>query len=335
MGLYTNIQDSENFWKVAADDKDFWDAYVSTRPNYTRSFYELLYRHHAAHSSSYGTVHDVGCGAGQVAAEFAQHFSCVVASDNDADHLEVAKRRLGPAFDSTRVTYTHSKGEDLASQHPPSSADMIAVAEAVVLMDVDAGLSSFARVLKPGGTLAIWFYGRPTFSDPVYFANGQAIIDKIMAFNWTKVIRGSGPKRQWGFKRCADGMESWLDFVRFSKDDWMDVKRIKWNTHGTLPFFGREACGWDIEPVSNVRQGEKVIVKEDPDFWRNHWDIAAVKRYFSVLFPGFREAIGDGDAEIDKLFGELARVMGGAGVVRQFTWPCVLLLATRRRTAAL
>ena len=151
-----------------------------------------------------------------------------------------------------------------------------------------------------------------------------------MIHNWTKVIRGSGLLRSWGYKRCADGMESWLDFVDFPTETWKDVQRIKWNTHSTLPFFGNDACGWDIEPVSNVKEGEKVVVKEDPDFWMDRWDVAALKAYFSVLFPGFREAVGDGDEGIDRLFKELGEVMGSERVVRQFTWPCVLLLATRR-----
>ena len=322
--------DSENFWKVEADYTDFWDTYVSTRPNYSPSFYELMYKYHAAHSSSYNLAHDVGSGAGQVAAELALHFSHVVASDNDEDHLTVTKRRLSPNFDASRISYTHSRAEDLATKHPAGTVDMIAAAEAMVLMDPTQGLHSFAKLIKSGGTLATWFYGRPTFTERELFAKGQPILDKIMVLNWTKVIRGSGPKRLSGFKRCADGMESWLDHVAFPTDTWTDVQRIKWNTHGTLPFFGKEACGFDIEPVSNIAEGENVTVKEDPEFWVNKWDVAALKSYFAVLFPGFKEAIGEGDPEIDRLFAELTAVMGGDGVVRQFTWPCVLLLATRR-----
>ncbi|KAI4126441.1 MAG: hypothetical protein LQ338_003750 [Usnochroma carphineum] len=322
--------DSEDFWKVEADDHEFWDTYVSTRPNYSPSFYNIIHNYHSAHSSSHELAHDVGCGAGKVTAELALHYSHVVASDSDSNHLTVAKRRLAQDFDPSRVSYTHAKAEELAAHHPQGSADLIATAEAVVLMDRDAGLRSFSQVLKPGGTLAVWFYGRPTFSDAELFPKGQPILDKIMVLNWTKVIRGSKPRRAWGFKRCADAMESWLDFLPFDADTWTDVERYKWNTHGTLAFFGEEACGHEIQPVSNVAEGEKVEVKADPDFWKNNWDIAALKEYFRVLFPGFREAIGEGDEEIDNLFLELAHVMGGEGVTRQFTWPCALVLATRR-----
>ncbi|KAL8803027.1 MAG: hypothetical protein Q9200_006377, partial [Gallowayella weberi] len=282
--LYSSQADSEDFWKVEADDHEFWDAYVSTRPNYSQPFYKIIHDYHSVHSSSHDLAHDVGCGAGQVAEELTAHYSHIVASDTDADHLTVAQRRLSPTFDPSRVSYTHSKAEDLATHHPPASADMIAAAEAVVLMDRDSGLASFARLLKPGGTLAAWFYGRPTFSDPDLFTAAQPILDQIMVLNWKKVIRGNGavgPRRAWGFKRCADAMESWLDFLPFDNGVWTDVRRYKWNTHGTLPFFGKEACGYDIHPVSNVvADEEKVLESTDPEFWVNEWDVGGLREYF-------------------------------------------------------
>ena len=324
------LKDSEDFWKVAASDYEFWDAYVSTRPNYSEPFYKIIHDYHASHSLFQDIAHDVGTGAGKIVEDLVRHYSHVIASDIDADHLAVAENRLSKQYDKSRVSYSHSKAEDLAYHHPAASADIITTGECVVLMDCDSGLHSFATLLKPGGTLAAWFYGRPTFSDPTLLASGQPLLDKIMVLNWKKVISGSMPRRAWGFKRCADAMKSWLDFLSFDPRIWTDVRRYKWNTHGTLPFFGEEACGYPIEPTTNVKKGEKVVVKEDGDFWQNEWDIETLKAYFKVLFPGFREAVGKGDAEIDGLFEELRGVMGEQGVKRTFTWPCALVLATRR-----
>ena len=109
--------DSENFWKVAANDSAFWNAYVSTRPNYSASFYQEIYDHHAAHSSSWQVAHDVGCGAGQVTTELATRFRHVVASDINETHLAVSKQRL-QSLPTDRISYTHTKGEDLAAHHP-------------------------------------------------------------------------------------------------------------------------------------------------------------------------------------------------------------------------
>ncbi|KAI4265521.1 MAG: hypothetical protein L6R38_009361 [Xanthoria sp. 2 TBL-2021] len=151
-------------------DHEFWDAYVSTRPIYSEPFYNIIHDYHASHSSSQDTAHDVGTGAGKVTEDLVRHYSHVVASDTDADHLAVAKSRLSKQHDESRVSYTHSKAKDLASHHPAASADMIATGECIVLMDRDSSLQIFATLLKPGGTLAAWFYGRPTFSDPTLLA---------------------------------------------------------------------------------------------------------------------------------------------------------------------
>ncbi|KAL8665433.1 MAG: hypothetical protein Q9168_007705 [Polycauliona sp. 1 TL-2023] len=274
---YGKLPDSEDFWKVAASDHEFWDAYVATRPNYSEPFYNIIHDYHASHSTSHDIAHDVGTGAGKVVEELTRHYAHVIASDTDPDHLAVAKARLSahPQLHDARISYTHAKAEDLASHHPPASADMVAAAECIVLMDRDPGLRSFATLLKPNGTLAAWFYGRPTFSDPALLTSAQPVLDQIMAVNWQKVIgveTGDGrstprPRRAWGFKRCADAMDSWLDFLPFDSQQWTDVKRYKWNTHGTLPFFGKEACGYAIEPESCVQAGEEVIELEDAGYF--------------------------------------------------------------------
>ncbi|OTB08088.1 hypothetical protein M426DRAFT_317193 [Hypoxylon sp. CI-4A] len=323
-------EDSENFWRVSADDSKFWEDYVSTRPKYSAAFYNEIYSHHAAHSSQWDTAHDVGCGAGQVSAELASRFSHVVASDINDTHLAVAKRRLRPDFGSDRISFTHSTGEQLAEHHAPGSTDLIAVAEAMVLMDEQVALDSFARLLRPNGTLAFWFYGRPTFSDARLRAEAQPLVDAIMVKNWATVIRGSGERRKAGFQRAAEGMESWLDYVLLDPATWTDVRRIKWNPSATLAFFAEEACGFPIQTTSRVGPDEHVEEREDPEWWQNNWDIAELKKYFSVLFPGFKDAVGDGDAEINKWFQELEAKMGGQGKINQFTWPAVLVTATRK-----
>ncbi|KAI0883035.1 S-adenosyl-L-methionine-dependent methyltransferase [Annulohypoxylon maeteangense] len=327
--LREEAEDSENFWRVSADDSQFWHDYVSTRPSYNAAFYNEIYNHHNAHSSKWEVAHDVGCGAGQVCEELATRFAHVVASDINDTHLAVAKRRLIPSLGAKRISFTHSMGEDLIKHHAPGSADLIAAAEAMVLMDEHVALENFHRLLRPGGTLAFWFYGRPTFSDLKLRAKAQPLIDGIMVRNWSKVIRGS-ERRIAGFKRAAEGMASWLDYVPLDPESWSNVRRIKWNTSATLPFFGEEACGFPIHPTSNVKPGEYTEEREDPNWWKNEWDIAELRRYFRVLFPGFKEALGEGDQEINRMFQELESHFGGEGKTQQFTWPAVLVTATRK-----
>ena len=155
-----------------------------------------------------------------------------------------------------------------------------------------------------------------------------------MVQHWKLVIQGSEPQRMEAIKDCAERMASSLDYIPFPQEQWKDVKRYKWNTHGTLPFFGKQAIGQEVQPRKSKIDGdrEEHFNFNDPDFWGNDWDVSALKRYFNVLFPGFRgvlETEKEAAAEIERLFGGLACSMGGHGVVRKFTWPCSLVLATR------
>lgn len=82
-------------------------------------------------------------------------------------------------------------------------------------MNAKVALASFATLLKPGGTLAIWFYGRPHFAEGEYATKCQPLLDAIMDHNFGMVIKGSGPDRKAGWKGAADGMASWLDYTHF------------------------------------------------------------------------------------------------------------------------
>lgn len=261
-------------------------------------------------------------------AALAARFEHVIASEINETHLVVAERRLRPDFSDQRISYKLSMGEQLAEHYPSGSADLIATAEAMVLMDDQVALQSFAKLLRPGGTLAFWFYGRPTFADPRLHAEAQPLIDALMVRNWTTVIQGSGPRRLAGFRRAAEGMSSWLDYVRLDPNVWIDVHRIKWNTYGTLPFFGQDACGFAVNSVSRVGGGDKIETIEDRNWWRNDWDVEQLKDYFQVLFPGFKDAVGEGNEDIKAIYEDLQRVMGKGTAA--FTWPVALVMATRK-----
>lgn len=339
-------EDAVNFWKVPTDDSDFWDAYVSTRPVYSQAFYDLIFDYHARHSSTWDVAHDIGCGAGQLTAKLVPRFHHVVGSDCNDTHLAVAKRNL--AKQTTRdhtgdkangdanahLSWTHAKGEDMHQHHPAESADLLVVAEVFPIMDEAQALYSFHTLLRPGGTLAITFYGCPTIAEPEYVASCQPLLDNIMEYHWTKALAPDGtiPTGLLSvLSQAANGMASWLDYISFSPSQWTDIIRTKWNPHAQLAFFGEKTTGIPAKHVSNIDPDlEKVVEVTDPTWWANEWTIMDLKRYFRVLFPTFEEVIGSGDEYLRGMFGELERAMGGEEKVRKFTWPVVLVLATKK-----
>lgn len=341
-------------------DEAYWEQYLAARPKYdTCGYYDQVFAYHDEHHGGYHTAHDVATGPGQVARVLAARgFRHVVASDANAAHLDICRHRNGGFASSerseTKWDFLVSPGEGVADRVPPASADAVFVGEALALMDAEAAINGFARVLKPGGTLAVWFYGRPLFvsadddddTDKEQNKKCQAIYDRIVTTLFGRAIKGGGPAQQAGWKRATDGMAGWFDNVVFPSDTWADVRRRKWNPHGRLCFYDDEACDFPVEPAvrpsasavaNNEEENEETqaAVEEvvDHDFWAERWDVGEVRRFVEVNLPKFDEvagARGGADAEVEAWYEELGAAMGGPGAKRKIAWPVVLLLASRK-----
>lgn len=163
--------DSAKFFRAATYNEAYWDDYMAARAKYSPEFYGQTLAYHRTHNpspSEQTVVHDIGTGPGQVAAELYKHFPTVYASDTNATHLAVAATHLEKARLKDRVTWMECGAEGLSSIYPPASASLLTVAECLPLLDVPKAMSTFAHLLQPDGTPAVWFYGRPAFSEPEY-----------------------------------------------------------------------------------------------------------------------------------------------------------------------
>lgn len=158
--------DSANIFNASNIDAAYWDTYLTARPKYSPAFYDLIYRYHASKGSGgLSIVHDVGAGPGQVAAAVASRVDMIHLSDVNEKHLDVARHYLSRIPKSlAKASFTTCSGTTLREHFPQGEADLLLCGESFALMDVDAALDNFAQVLKPRGTLAIWYYGRPMFA---------------------------------------------------------------------------------------------------------------------------------------------------------------------------
>ncbi|RAL12392.1 class I SAM-dependent methyltransferase [Aspergillus homomorphus CBS 101889] len=330
---FRSTYDTTNVWKLNVNDEArYWRGYLSTRPKYSNEFYNLIYDYHSAHSKSFAVAHDVGAGPGQVSAKLAERFAHVVVSDNNANHVDYARYMLlgdtQQRQQQPRFSFTVAKGEELGDRYPPGSADLVACPLMFPLMETEAALQSFAQLLKPGGTLAIWFYGRAHFAEPTATSTRcQPLLDAIIDHHFASVIQGQGPAHRAGWKRAADGIASWLDYIPFAPTDWAAVERHKWNAGwATLGFFGNRACDFPVEPVSRVAPTETIRDIEDRQLWRRDWTIHELKMFVEHIFP-FRHF--DEEA-VRPLWAQLQAEMGGGHIQHVFSWPAVLVLASRR-----
>ena len=121
--------------------------YAAFRPDYPATLYDWLAGQCAEHDIAW----DCATGSGQAAQGLAPHFRCVVATDASAEQIRHAAThpdidyRVAPAEASGLVDH---------------SVDLVTVAQAAHWFDLPRFYAEVARVLKPGGVIALWGYGR-------------------------------------------------------------------------------------------------------------------------------------------------------------------------------
>lgn len=121
-------------------------AYARFRPSYPEALFAWL-----AEQSPHRTLAwDAGTGSGQAATGLARHFARVVATD--PSHAQLAEARPDP-----RVEYR--PGVEGESGLPDRSVDLATAAQALHWFDLQSYYKEVARVLRPGGLLAVWCYG--------------------------------------------------------------------------------------------------------------------------------------------------------------------------------
>lgn len=322
-----STEDTSNFFKRADYKKDYWDNYLAARPHYDEPFYQSIYDYHKSHDGLTEMAHDVGTGPGQVATELASHFSRDFASDINTTHLAVAEHRLGSLISSHQVNLVQCSAEEIASSHPACSTDLIVAAECLPLIDASRAIHAFSTILKPNGTLAIWFYGRPIFAEAEFASECQPLLESILDLTFSKVIKGGGSQEKAAWKRATDRMTSFLDDVELTSDVWRDVERRTWNAKHAMPFYGPEVCDFEITRSSAIKEAEKVVEKQEAGFWERRWNPAGVKRFVLANMPTFDA--DQQDERVESKYQELAQAMGGETAIRSITWPVVLILASK------
>lgn len=153
---------------AASGFKDHFSGNSADYADYRPGYPEALFAWLAGQAPERELAWDCATGSGQAALGLAPHFRTVVATDASADQIAQARPRTG-------VRYAVAPAE--ASGLAPGSVDLVTVAQAAHWFDPPAFHAEVRRVLKPGGLLALWCYGRlviePSLDEPIEaFYNG-------------------------------------------------------------------------------------------------------------------------------------------------------------------
>ncbi len=147
--------------------------YALSRLDYHPKLYDTIINHHKSTGGQLNALLDVGCGPGNVAAALSKHFTQTTGLDPSEGMIKTARAISGK---NGAIRFEVSTAEDLGSNSsssggggagggvsPPiiadASIDLITAATAAHWFDMPSFWRAAARVLKPGGTVAIWGSG--------------------------------------------------------------------------------------------------------------------------------------------------------------------------------
>ncbi len=164
---------------------DAASAYASARPDYPTALFDWI----AQAAPSRARAWEAGCGSGQASRDLARVFDAVFATDPSAAQIAQAS---GP----DNITFAVEPGERCSL--PDASVAAVCAAQALHWFDRDAFFAECARVLEPGGLLAVWGYqdiepparllaAIDAFRDEIaaYWPRERAFVDSAYAeFDW-------------------------------------------------------------------------------------------------------------------------------------------------------
>jgi ubiquinone/menaquinone biosynthesis C-methylase UbiE len=145
------------------------ELYAATRPGYPPEIVDDVIS--AAGLQPGSAVLEIACGTGQLTASLAGRGFALTAIDIGPSMVAAAQRALGPSA----ATFLVTSFEDLDA--PAGSFDLIVCATAFHWIDPAVRFTKAARLLRPGGWLALLSTGEG-YDDPVGAALRQMWIDR-------------------------------------------------------------------------------------------------------------------------------------------------------------
>ncbi|KAI0512520.1 hypothetical protein F5B22DRAFT_615132 [Xylaria bambusicola] len=287
-----------------------WSTYAAYRPVYPPSFFQRIYAYHSAKpQAAWSQAHDVGSGAGIVAAGLAGRFDRVVMSDPNDGYAALGHKILVDelGIPAAKLVFLQEGAEK--SSIASDSVDLVTACKMLHWTDTVLAVDEFHRQLKVGGTVVITYYSRPRIVGNA--AAQQAWRDIFGAF--AEKIGAMGALYDRGLRIVNSGLES----VELPEAKWRGVKRIYINTGGSVEPFALD----DRTAESKVGEGDEKIWEEDDKDWMDVKGIDWFKPYFATWTPQIP------DAEIQCLWDKLEVALSGQNV--RVETPVVLIFGTK------
>lgn len=321
-----------------------WDHYMRSRPPYPPSLTDIIYKYRQKHPNArWERLVDIGCGVGIASINFVADFQIVHLSDPSPDNQARARKFLTNWTEShelkTKLEFSQSVGEEAYKHTGENAVDLVICGTAAHYMDPDGLVQSVAKMLRPGGTLAIYNYWMPIFPDQSDRFNAifVATTSKCMNESFTTSDEATRSMIRRVVARSTAGLGG-LDFVPLPAEDFDDPQRVRINSaNGEMLYNGRfqDILGGNIDPdPSRVSSNDQISTyytgtDKEAEGWSFDVDKAWIHGFIDTLRVAL-EPLPTGSE--DQVFQELDEIFDrecSSGTTRS-VWPVHILLGTRK-----
>ncbi|KAM7219217.1 Trans-aconitate methyltransferase [Rhypophila decipiens] len=140
-------------------------TYAERRKGYSSNLYNYILSYHKATGGGFAVLFDVGCGPGIVTRDLAGEFETVFGVDSGREMINTAEKLGGVSKSGQDIRYFVGEAEGVHEMeelkklllgHNTGGVDLVTAGTAAHWFDMPRFWESMAKIVKPGGTLALW-----------------------------------------------------------------------------------------------------------------------------------------------------------------------------------
>ena len=253
------------------------DHYAKARRGFHPAVYSTVVEKHTTTGGKLDTVLDLGCGPGTSTRMIAPYFAEAIGLDPSQGMIDTARAAGGTSSTSKPIIYelstAEAMGSNLSPPIQPSSIDLITASNAAHWFDMQQFWTNAARILKPGGSVALWCSGDIRVHRDM--PNSEAIQTMMDDFFEKHLMPFYEPGNLMVRNRYVDLLLPWTleePVVEFDKETFW---RKDYDADGTDFVYNAEANMDAFEkimstgsPVTRWRQAHPELVGTDRDVVR-------------------------------------------------------------------
>lgn len=153
--MATNTPKDPTFRSYSAEEARI---YATHRLSYPEALYNKVLEHHASTGGQFGLLFDVGCGPGNATRDVALSFDQALGADPGDAMIGAARDIGGKTKSGKEIRYEVCAAEEISRIEglEEESVDLLTSAMAAHWFDMPKFWADAAKVVKPGGTVALW-----------------------------------------------------------------------------------------------------------------------------------------------------------------------------------